>query len=168
MGAQVVPEQQRPLLGETARPAHMEMRPATAGWFPEIPLGPLGVVGPVHIPQLLQRQPVRGQRLKVGHRDLDIDDRLSGQAGHRGGADMVDPERDRAKPSAEFAAQLAEPHRPGRVICGHLNRLVSPAALGTSLGGGWLLHGGSIIHHLGEGLSCSRCRCPGMRLGHRA
>jgi len=55
-----------------------------AGSFAEVPLGALGVVRAVHIAQLFKRILECLDGLEGGYRDLHIDDRLGGQAGHRG------------------------------------------------------------------------------------
>jgi hypothetical protein len=47
VGAQEVAEQQGELLGEAARPADVDVGPRMPGRFPEVPLGALGVAGPV-------------------------------------------------------------------------------------------------------------------------
>ena len=47
VGAQEIAEQQRELLGEAAGPADVDVGPRAAGRFPEVPLGALGVAGPV-------------------------------------------------------------------------------------------------------------------------
>jgi hypothetical protein len=82
--AQVVAQQQRYLLGKASSAPDMEMGPAAAGGFAEVPLSALGVVRSVDIPQLLKRILECLDRLEGSYRDLHIDDRLGGQAGHRG------------------------------------------------------------------------------------
>src|SRR6201985_3397789 len=49
VGAQVVAEQQRELLGEAARPPDMDVGARLARRFTEVPLGALGVVRAVHV-----------------------------------------------------------------------------------------------------------------------
>jgi hypothetical protein len=66
------------------------MRPGCAGWFPEVSLGPLGVVRAVAVAQLLQWLGEGPDRFQGRDRDLDIDDWLGGQSGHGRGSDVVE------------------------------------------------------------------------------
>ena len=56
------------------------MGAALAWTLAKVPLGALGVGGPVHEPGRLQRRPERLDRLQPVHRDLDVHDGLGGQA----------------------------------------------------------------------------------------
>jgi hypothetical protein len=81
IGPKKVTKQQGELLGEAARPPNVDMGAALAWTLPEVPLGTLGIGGPIPKPGGLQGQPERLDRFQPFHRDLDVHDGLGGQAG---------------------------------------------------------------------------------------
>ena len=70
IGPEEVTEQQGELFGEAARPPNVDMGAALAWRLPEVPLGALGVGGPIQEPGRLQGRPERLDRFQPLHRDL--------------------------------------------------------------------------------------------------
>src|SRR5215475_13705766 len=116
VGAKEVAEQQGELLGEAARPADVDVGSRVPRWFPEVPLGALGVIGPVDKAEALQRSAERLDRLQPGNGDLDIDHGFGSEPGHGRRADVVDADRYAAKCLAQPAPQFGETDWPGGVV----------------------------------------------------
>ncbi len=60
---------------------------------------------------------------RVGNGEVDVDDRLGGQARHRGGADVLDREGDVSERGAEARGELLECIGPGWIVRHHLDVL---------------------------------------------
>src|SRR5262249_17325929 len=98
MRPQGVPERQRRALLRASRPYEVEVmrvRPSR-GTMEE---GAEGVVRVRHVDVAEPREAsgVLRERPEVGDRDLDVDDRFRGEAGNRGGAVVIDANRERAQ-----------------------------------------------------------------------
>jgi hypothetical protein len=92
MGPEIVAEQQWELFGETALPADVQMCPWPRRHLPEIPLGPLRVVRSPGKAARLDPLLISVDGIELGHRDLEIDDRLRGEPRHRRRTDVIDPQ----------------------------------------------------------------------------
>src|SRR3954451_12667174 len=66
---------------------------AAAGPLAEVALGPLRVVGPEDVAELLEGEAEGVERLECHDRDLDVEIRLRAQSRHGGRADVIDPHR---------------------------------------------------------------------------
>jgi hypothetical protein len=97
----------------------MDMGTAATGRLAEVAAGQIVVVAAQGEPTRLDRFAEGTQRFERGDRDLDIDDRLGGQAGNRGRADVIDAQRDLAESGPQVSSQRGEQLRPGRVVIDH-------------------------------------------------
>src|SRR4051812_24717117 len=74
------------------------------------------VIRPKYVAERLERRAISGLRRKGGDRELNVDDRLRGEAGDRRRADVLDAHGDGAQRVADLRRGGVEPCRPGRVI----------------------------------------------------
>ncbi len=91
---------------------------------------------PAQLEALCLDQPeVLGLILHVGYRDLDVDNGLCGQTGHRSGAHVVDAYRPIAKGRCQPRADFRKSRRPNGVVVHYGNGLVArPPNLPTAGG----------------------------------
>ena len=82
-------------------------------------------IGPAHVSEAgaLQVGDVRPFVAGVGDGQVDIDDRLGGQAGHRSGADVIERQHPVAERSPDPFGDRVVDGRPGRVVLGDHHRL---------------------------------------------
>ena len=116
MGPKVVAEEQWELLGEAARPTHVDVRALLARWLPEVPFGAFGVIRAVDVAEPFKRAPEGVDRLEERDRDLDVEHGLGCEPEHGGRSDVVDPHGHVAERVAQLATQLPEPLRPVRIV----------------------------------------------------
>ena len=116
VGAKEVAEQQGKLLGEAAGPPDVDVCSRAPWRFAEVPLGALGVIGPVDEAESLQRYAERLDRLQPADRDLDVDHGLGAESGNRGRANMVDADRHAAECVTQPATEFRETVRPCGVV----------------------------------------------------
>ena len=116
-----------PHLFFTAHLAHMDMESARARHrLPEeMKIGRVGI-GREQIPEAFKRGNKGLWESHVANRDLDIDDRLRGKAGDRGGADVIDLESIVAKRISNRGSFAFEIVRPLLLVVNDPDRRIKP------------------------------------------
>src|SRR5688500_1337753 len=100
-------------------------------------------LGPAQLePLALDRRQVRLLVVDIGHGNLNVDNRLGGQPGHRRRTDVVDTHRSVTQGPGQAGADLSETLNPDRVVVDDHDRLVAgtthlPATGGDGLGERW-------------------------------
>ena len=115
-GAQVVAEEQGGLFRPGAVPAHVDVGSRLARTFAEVPFTKVAIIRAPAVADLFQGGANGAERLKVGYRDLDVDNGLGRQAGNGGGADVVDAQRRLTQRPAQPGRERLEAARPRLVV----------------------------------------------------
>src|SRR5437588_9305444 len=94
----------------------MDVRPPRPRCLAEVALREFGVLGAKHQTQPLKRHSISVNRIKRRNGDLDINNRLRVEPGHRRRTDVVDPEGDRTKGIPQPDAESRKETRPRRIV----------------------------------------------------